>query len=229
MGLDKFPFTSYDFWAYLASGFLLLGAIDYVCATNLLVQKEWSWLQIGVAVSCTYITGQLIASLSSTVFEAALVGKALGWPRDILFGQTKMHRAIRWCLAGYYEPLSIETQKAALEKGKAVGVDGPGEKLFVPAYVAAKSNAKVMERLSSFLNLYGFSRNVALVAYIDAALFGWSYNWRDGPPLHGNLGWVSLAVGIGMTLRYLKFFRLFSVEVFTSYAFAKDSKDKEGK
>lgn len=226
VGLEKFPFTSYDFWAYLASGFLLLGGLDYVFATNLLAQKDWSWFHIGVAVTCAYVTGQLVASLSSTLFERGLVGKVLGFPRDVLFEKTSVSPALKRCLPGYYTALPKTTREAALAKGRAAGVNEPGEGLFWPAFNSAKANAKVMERLDSFLNQYGFARNIALVSFIDAALLCWSYNWKGAPPLHGNLAWLALIAGCGMTLRYLKFFRLYSVEVFTSYAYAKD-KDKE--
>jgi hypothetical protein len=230
MGLEKSPFTSYDFWAYLASGFLLLGPADYVFGTNLLTGKDWSWFQIGVAVSSAYVAGHLIAGLSSLVLERGLVGKVLGYPRDILFGQVKVRPWVRWCLAAYYTPLTPETREAALAKGKALGVDGPGEKLFAPAFTAAKDNKKASERMDNFLKLYGFCRNVAVVAFIDAALFGWAYHWRTGEPLHGNLALVCLVVGVGMTFRYLKFFSHFGSEVFTTFAYAKEkTKDEAGK
>lgn len=224
MGLDRFPFTSYDFWAYLAAGFLLLGPADFVFGTNLLAAKDWSWFQIGVAVSSAYVTGQLVASLSATLLERGLVGKLLGYPRNVLFGRTKVWQWVRWCLAGYYTALPEATQRAAMEKGKAAGVDAPGEALFWPAFNAARDRPKVMERLESFLNQYGFARNIATVAILDALLFAWSYNFHGGPPLHGNLCWVSLVVAAGMTVRYLKFFRLYANEVFTAYAYAKESK-----
>lgn len=221
MGLEKFPFTSYDFWAYLASGFLLLGVADFVAATDLLTQDDWSWFQIGVAVTCAYVTGQLVASLSSTIFERGLV-RLLGYPRNVLFGKTKPWRVARFCLGVYYSALPAETQRAALEKGKAFGVTQPGEALFWPAFNACRDRAPVMTRLDNFLNMYGFATNMALVCLVDAALLGWSYHCNDGPALHGNLGLLALVAGVGMTLRYLKFYRLYTVEVFTAFAYAKD-------
>jgi len=35
--------------------------------------------------------------------------------------------------------------------------------------------------------------------------------------------WIALAAAMGMTLRYLKFFSHFAVEVFTAYAYKKDA------
>lgn len=50
----------------------------------------------------------------------------------------------------------------------------------------------------------------------------WSYMRPNGPSEH--LLWAHLAVvvGFGMTLRYLKFYRLYAIEVFTAYAYGKD-------
>lgn len=228
MGFEKFPFTSYDFWAYLASGFLLLAAIDLAAGTGLLMLEGWTWPQTAVAVACAYVAGQLTAGMSSTIFERGLVGGVLGFPRDNLFAQTKVQGWRRWCLGAYYAALPPKTQEAALAKGKALGVDGPGEQLFWPAFTTAKQDKKAMERMENFLNMYGFARNLALVAFIDAAILGWSYNWHGGPSLHGNLALLCLVVGVGMTFRYVKFLRHYGVEVFTTFAYAKE-KDKEKK
>lgn len=222
--MEKFPFTSYDFWAYLASGFLVLGAADLVAGTQFAVQKDWTWAQTALAVSAAYVVGQLVASMSSTVYERGLVGKVLGYPRHILFGDTKMAKPVRVLLAVYYTPLPDETRQAAMDKGKAVGVLSPGEALFWPAFNICKAQSVVMSRLENFLNQYGFARNIALVGLLDAVMLGWSYAFNSGPPLHGNLAWLALAVSVGMTLRYLKFYRLYANEVFTTYAYTKETK-----
>lgn len=78
-----FPFTSYDFWAYLASGFLRLGAIDLVLDTQLLLKKDWTWVQIALAVTFSYVLGHLGASMSSMLYERGLLGKVLGYPNRL--------------------------------------------------------------------------------------------------------------------------------------------------
>lgn len=222
--MEKFPFTSYDFWAYLASGFLVLGAADLAAGTQFVEQKDWTWAQTAIAVTAAYIVGQLVASMSSTLYERGLVGKVLGYPRHILFGDTKMAKPVRVLLAGYYTPLPDVTRQAAIEKGKVVGVHTPGEALFWPAFNVCKAQSSVMSRLENFLNQYGFARNISLVGLVDGAMLSWSYNFNGGPPLHGNLAWLALVASVGMTLRYLKFYRLYANEVFTTYAYAKETK-----
>lgn len=220
----KIPFTSYDFWAYLSAGFLLLFALDQVCGTKLLMRDSWTVVQSVIAVSLAYITGQIVASLSLWLLEGVLIAKWLGYPRNVLFGQVKAWRWVRWVIPGYFNPLPDATQKAVLEKGGRVGVRTPGEALFWPAFANARATPAVMSRLNDFLNLYGFCRNVALVGLLDAALFYGSYLQPTGPAEHLLWSRISLLVGVGMTIRYLMFFRLYACEVFTSFAYAKDDK-----
>lgn len=217
---QKIPFTDYDFWAYLSAGFLLLFALDSAAGTRLLMRDTWTVVQGVVAVSLAYAVGQLVASASSFLLEKLLVGKLLGYPRNVLFGQAKAWESVRRCIPSYFEPLPIATQMAALEKGGKVGINAPGEALFWPAFHNARGTASVMARLNDFLNLYGFCRNTALVGFIDAAIFYWSYLQPNGPAEHLLWSRIALIVGIGMTLRYLKFFRHYALEVFTAYAYS---------
>jgi hypothetical protein len=219
---QKLPFTSYDFWAYLSAGFLLLFAVDYVIGTHLLARDAWTVVQSIGAIACAYAVGQIIGSMSLVVFENILVSKLLGYPRDILFGNAKAGRWAHLLLPAYFQALPPETQRAALERGKKVGINSPGEALFWPAYANARTTPAVMSRLENFLNLYGFCRNVAFVAYVDAALLYWSYRWGGGPA--DNIVWAcgALFIGAGMTVRYLKFFRCYALKVFTSYAYSQD-------
>lgn len=223
---QKIPFTSYDFWAYLSAGFMLLFAVDQAAGTKLLMRDGWTVVQGVVAVSVAYTVGHLVASVSSWLFEKVLVGKLLGYPRNVLFGQPQAWPWVRRFLPNYFEALPPETQRAALENGSKVGVDKPGEALFWPAHASGRATAAVAARMDNFLNLYGFCRNAALVGLVDAAILYWSYLQPKGPDEH--LLWARLALlaSVGMTLRYLKFFRHFSVEVFTSYAFSKEPEKK---
>ena len=92
---QKVPFTSYDFWAYLSAGFLLLFAFDSAAGTKLLMRDTWTVVQGVVAVSLAYAVGQLVASASSFLFEKVLVGKLLGYPRNVLFDQPKAWKWVR--------------------------------------------------------------------------------------------------------------------------------------
>lgn len=219
---QKIPFTSYDFWAYLSAGFLLLFAIDQAASTKLLMRDSWTVVQGVIAISVAYIVGQLVASVSSFLFEKLLVGKLLGYPRDVLFGQSRARPWVRTLMRTYFSPLPITTQNVALEKGRKVGVHESGEALFGLAHTHGRATPAVAARMDTFLNLYGFCRNTALVALIDATILYWSYRQPCGPAEHLLWSRIAVVIGVGMTFRYLKFFRHFAVEMFTSYAFSTD-------
>lgn len=215
---SKIPFTSYDFWAYLSAGFLLLFVGDYVADTQVFARTSWTLVQGVVAVSAAYAVGQLVASASAWMFERGLVGRWLGYPRNVLFGRASAGRWVRRALPGYFHALPDETKHAALTRAQTMGVDGPGEALFWAAYGHARSSPVVMGRLDNFLNLYGFCRNTALVAFLDAGLLLGHYRWGGGNRDDLYLAGVAIIVGMGLLLRYLKFFRHFAVELFTAYA-----------
>jgi hypothetical protein len=214
---QKIPFTNYDFWAYLSAGFLFLFVADHVAGTGLLARKEWTVVQGIVALSGAYVVGQLAASMSSMIFERYLVGTFLGYPREVLFGRARAWKWIRLAFSGYFSPLPERTQQLVVEKGQAVSVVGPSDALFWAAYTYARGTPVVLAKLENFLNQYAFCRNTALVAFVDAALLYWSYRWGRGPVEYLHWSWTAFGVGVGMTLRYLKFYRHFAVEVFTSF------------
>lgn len=219
----KFPFTSYDFWAYLSAGFLLLFAVDYVAQTNLLMRESWTVVQSVLAFSCAYAAGHVVASLSSFVFERLLVGKLLGAPRDVLFGGSKAPRFIRFCMPTYFQTLPVAVRNSVHAKAAALNVGDSSEALFLAALSNARANPAVMSRLDNFLNMYGFCRNASLVSFIDAGLLYWFWSKGEGNGVTLTGCYVALALGVGMTLRYLKFYRQYAFEVFTSFAHSKET------
>jgi hypothetical protein len=220
---SKIPFTSYDFWAYLSAGFLLLFVGDYAIGTQLFNRTSWTLVQGTVAVSAAYAAGQLVASASAWMFERGLVGRWLGYPRNVLFGNALAGRRVRCLIPGYFHPLPDETRQAALARARIAGIGEAGEALFWAAYGHARSSPVVMGRLDNFLNMYGFCRNTALVAFLDAGLLLGHYRWGGGGHNDIYLAGVAIAAGSGFLLRYLKFFRHFAVELFTAYAVADSS------
>lgn len=217
----KLPFTTFDFWAYLSAGFLLLFVVDYVVGTALLSRESWPIVQAVVALSVAYVVGQLVASISAMFFERLIVGKVLGYPRDVLFGKAKASRLIQATMPDYFRPLPETVQSAALRRASELGVEDPGETLFLAAYSNARDIPVVMAKVDTFLTQYNFCRNIALVALADSAILFWSH--FSGTAAQENLyyAWFALIVGVGMSFRYLKYFRLFSVEIYASYVHGK--------
>ncbi len=113
--MEKIPFTTYDFWAYLSAGFLLLFVTDHVAGTGLFARESWTTVQGVVAVTSAYAVGQLVASTSSLVFERFLVGGLLGYPSKVLFGYSNAPNWLRACIPSYFKSLPDESKKRALE------------------------------------------------------------------------------------------------------------------
>ena len=219
---SKLPFSNYDFWAYLAAGFLLLFAVDQVTGRNLLMRESWTVVQGVIAVSLAYVVGHVAAGVSAWLLEKNLVGRCLGYPRDILFGQPRGRRWLWRIWPGYFAPMPMSVQQAVRVRASAADLEP--EAMFWPAYHYTRSIPAAAARLDSFLNLYGFCRNISLVALFDAALFYWSYMQPHGPKDHLLWSRCALVLSVAMLGRYLKFYRHFALDVFTTWAYSPEKK-----
>jgi hypothetical protein len=73
-----------------------------------------------------------------------------------------------------------------------------------------------MAKLNSFLNKYGFARNLAFTSLgVGAALLCKGTAASD--VLMKKYGIIALAAGVLLFYRYLKFFRQYSYEMFNTY------------
>lgn len=224
--MDKLPFTKFDFWGYLASGFLLLCAVDTAMRFGLVGRKDWTIAEGILAVSVCYVLGHIVAGLSSVLLERIVVHRVFGWPSASLFGASKAPKWLRRLLRSYYGALPAETQQAVLAKASQAGVTQPGEALFWLVFAKARSNERTMARVADFLNQYSFCRNVAMVLLIDSCILWWAHFQQDGT--QAQLHWARAAGigGIALFFRYLKFLRHYSIELFASFAYADEPKAK---
>jgi len=222
--LNKIPFIIYDFFGYLASGFLLLAATDYAF--------EWGWitkekLPIGIgflALLVAYILGHVVAHISSVVFEANFFRKVLGSPEDHLFSNS-VETIWNRVFPSNFKPSPEETKKRILKKAKKARIIKPGRALFLHCHTIAKRDQAALERLNVFLNLYGFSRNISMALLLVALILTIGAIWSGGCSKLYHHSVVKLLAALGsvvmsyiMFLRYLKFFRHYTMDVFISYA-----------
>ena len=214
--VKAFPFTDYDFWGYIAAGFLTLFALDCSVGTDLLLRPSWTLVETVIAVSLAYVVGHLIAGMSSALLEQRLL-LHIGRPSEILTGTKRGPGWARFMFPGYFTPLPPGALSALRAKATAAG-HGDFGSLFTHAHRVAQKNAKAAERMAIFLNQYGFCRNVSFAALVAAIAFtiAAARGERDDAWL-----WAACAsvVFVGMFFRYLKFHRLFTVEVLNSYTY----------
>ena len=218
--MDKIPFSVYDFFGYLAAGTLLLAGPVAAFVGDGMLKEDPSVIIAILLVIAAYIAGQVIANIAGFLLESKLVADGLGRPTAHLFGQGGGRMA--WAFPGYYRELPDATQKRVLSRSTTLaGITTPSEGLFFHCHALVRKQPAALERLNTFLNLYGFCRNVCMALLIVApslvvgSLIGSGKTGAISP------GWWALAAflgAIGMFYRYLKFYRQYSLELYTTYA-----------
>jgi hypothetical protein len=219
----KIPFSAYDFFGYLASGFLILAATDYAFDGRWLLRDDVG-LAFGVLWTVVaYVTGHIVANVSGFILERRIVRGLLHSPEEMLF-QAKRPGFWPSLFPGYYERLPVETQERVLSKAmKKARIEQPGRGLFFHCHAIAKRDPATLGRLETFLNLYGFCRNVSMASIVAAVVLVVAVliDWRHGSSTASAKAWWTvgaIVAAVGMFYRYLKFFRHYTVEVFLTYA-----------
>ncbi len=214
--MDKLPFSFYDFFGYLASGFLVLITADYVFPGEWIIKDQLSVVMSIFWILVAYIVGQVLAGPAAWLLERNIIGKLLQRPSVNLFRDPPR---VWWAklFPGYFTPLPTTTRRRIMEKAEVAGAAETGEGLFVLAFGIVKADKEAMTRLNTFLNLYGFCRNISF-ASLSCVIIILVGSWQTG--LAANLPWILVALGcaVGMFYRYLKFFRQYSYELFLTYA-----------
>ncbi|MES4785764.1 MAG: hypothetical protein C4294_08055 [Nitrospiraceae bacterium] len=133
--MNKIPFSVYDFFGYLASGFLMIIAMDYSFASGNHLLRGEIGLILGIFwIIVAYILGHIISNISSYLVEKKLVRHVLHSPEEKLFEEFDT-RFWRHLFPGYFEPLPKETKERVLLKAKAkAGIGVPGRGLFFPVF-----------------------------------------------------------------------------------------------
>jgi hypothetical protein len=220
-----FPFTDYDFWAYIASGFVFLFALDHSLETAIFQRPTWTLVEGLIAVSVAYVVGHLLAGFASAILEQRFVRKYLGPPSALLLGAARGPKWFRYLypdfLKHYRKQQSIKFWRELAPKGS------PSRVRRCSGWLTTICDKKksTASRVSTFLNLYGLCRNLSMTAIFVTAMLIVSASYHDRPT---DYWWAtaSAVLGCGMFLRYLKFYRHYSLEVFTAFAYSKSSKTK---
>jgi hypothetical protein len=228
--MDKFlRFSDYDIFAYLATGLASLLAWDFAFGTHWVLGATWAAADAIASIFAAYIVGQIIASPAAWVLERRFVRRILGSPSRVLFCEPppgRLRQLKQRLFPDYYMPLDRRLAERVREKARSEGQpDASGESLFWTAFARSKRDAGTYARMDAFLKLYGFCRNIAFVGVASAALIGVGAIWQArtsglNSEIRNHLLWagVALLAGVAMFYRYLKFHRLYSVEVFVGYA-----------
>src|SRR6266487_431938 len=113
--MNRIPFSVYDFFGYLATGFLILVAVAYTtCRIGLLLEPPslvmgFFWLV------AAYVVGHIIAHIASAFLEETVLRRGLGSPEVHLLAAKKSGWRVRF-FPGNFKPFPTATQKRVLDK-----------------------------------------------------------------------------------------------------------------
>jgi hypothetical protein len=233
--MDKLArFSDYDVFAYVASGLGALVVWDIVSSTQYVLGAKWTVAGAAITLASAYIIGQILAAPSGRLLERQLVHHVLFRPSVILMESRQLgwRRLLKkTMLQDYYSPLDARLRRKVRERAaKEHGTEVSGDALFWCAFPVAKKDENAYARMEAFLKLYGFCRNTAFVGLVGACFIAidaateWAQSgWSVHVGQQFRWALLSLLIGVGMLHRYLKFFRLYTVEVFVAYSEAPPS------
>ncbi len=238
--MKAIPFSFYDFFGYLAPGFLALGVFDLVFLNQKLYHADKSKIAFWVfLVGGAYLIGHVLAFFSYLFYERHIVGKWLQKPAiNLLLNRNaglggKLFRQ-------YFDSFPKQIRKKILEKADGENLKIPQlheaslsdkkyknkeitdtikrdlKALYLHAYSLAKLNELAMAQQDTFLKLYGFARNISLSSLIVIPFIVYqsircfSQNWH--------LLIIFPITGIDMFYVYLKFYRWHTRELFLAYS-----------
>lgn len=222
---DWFPFTSYEFYAYLAAGMVTLAAVDRVYLGSILaMQTDWTVVNGAFWVAIAYLIGQILAIPSSTFLEHLLMRKWLRAPSHILLGLDAprwREIGVRWLFAAReYEPLPVANQDSVKRKVAAALSVAPaevnGETAFHCAFPHARGVSDSATRLDNFMNQYGMCRNVSFASLI-AGILMIVHARHTGARLDWFIAIAALVLAIGLFGRFVKFYAAYAREIFRTF------------
>jgi hypothetical protein len=219
--MDKLPFTVYDFFACLSAGLVALAGLGAAFAGSERWQETPSTVVALVLLVLIYGAGHIVANLSGHFYEGIAVRRWLEAPSVNLMVQDRPSDWKAKLFPRYFRPLPDGVRARVVERATRSGIVDTREDLFLVAFAAVKNDPQTYARLSTFLNLYGFCRNVSLAALFASAclLVGIALGTAHTGTLISPGWWAagSFLLALGLFYRYLKFFRQYAAEVFLTY------------
>lgn len=171
--INHIPFDPYDFFGYLTSGLVVIIGMDLTLGFPHILGKDLKVVEGALLLIAVYVVGQIIATPAKALLEDGLIGKILERPSVNLFKEKKVSIRV-FLFPGYYTPFPDQTRKKILDKAKSEGIEGTGEDFFLHVRYspAILHDQRLMDKLNSFLNKYGFNRNLSFSALVvGVALF----------------------------------------------------------
>lgn len=228
--MDKlFRFSDYDLFGYLASGIIVFGLCDVIGGSQIVWKDSWSISSAVAVILSGYVVGHIVSGLAALVIDRGIVRRLLGTPANLLMRANPRKRSWfqRVVLGDFLEPLPPSLRSRLLDRAGMSASDAAqsnaGKDLFWRAWPTIKREPIPYGRADSFLKLYSFCRNLSFISFVAAATFvtkactGW-YSLQISAQTYLMWAIAAAIVSFVMFRRYLRLFRLYSLEVFSTFA-----------
>ena len=222
---DWFPLTSYEFYAYLTSGMVVLAAADRAfMGSTLASHTDWKVVIVVFWTAIAYLIGHIVAIPSSAIFEHLIAKRVLRDPSAVILG-LQPQRFRERCFgtvvgAREYEPFPADYRAGIVTKlARALNVTEPSiqaDAAFQCAFTPARSIPDSAARMDSFLNQYGLCRNVSFASLIATVLLT-ILACRTGDRIDVLLAVGAGALALGLFIRFIKFYAAYTREVYRAF------------
>ena len=223
-----FPFTDFDFYAYVVSGLILLVSLDYACpATDLMLHRNWSIVEGAVAIAAGYFTGLVAAMIATTLLEHSLFNRLVVPPSALMLGRAIPTRRDRFLarFAGTHYLTALPTpiaDRANDNARAALQITGKAsrESIFQYGFAVGRCSEDTCRRMDRDRREYEFGRNMTVVSLLSMiALLAKAAIEGNEVALAWSIGALLLA-GVMFT-RYIRYYASFHSQVIRAAAFAK--------
>jgi hypothetical protein len=220
-----FPFTDYEFYAYIMSGVIVIAGVDYALFGGVLVNRtEWTVVQGIFWTMISYLVGHISAGLSSFALEQILVKRVFRAPESIILGLQKprwFESVFKSLFAREYSAFPqpncddiLDKLAASLKCDRASLNDL--EAMFQTAFSVSRYEPTSEVRLNQFMNMYGLCRNVAFAFVLVTLLLIWKRVCNPAPMDDWLLTGASV-MAVGMFGRFLKFYSAYTRETLRTF------------
>ena len=222
----KISFNRYDYFGLILPGVLLLISVLFIIPQEIYISlgnslesfKDLKYafvFLIGTTlIFFSYLIGMIISSIGSWLIEGYIIKKKINYPSYNLFNDTSSKRFKSYKKS--YSSTFIEQFNKTYNE-YYTGISFQGDDKFMTCFHYVKEKCPITySRLNIFLSMYGLYRNLTVCFIIILSIFTVYFILT----LNLILIVIMLLSG-GFSIicfyRFLKFFRIFSDEVFRSF------------
>jgi hypothetical protein len=204
---------------------VVIAAVDYTVGGGTLVtRQEWTFVGGFFWTAVAYLVGQIIAIPSAAILEHLIARRVFRPPAEIILGIHTPRLRERF-LAGFfgireYRPFDPGVREIIRRKlGDRLSNERGGlnsDSAYQVAFPHARSVTDSVSRMDSFLNQYGLCRNVSFAAIVASGLL--AVELYQSPS--NEVRWLltaSIALAIGLFVRFMKFYSAHACEVLRTF------------